>query len=99
MVCVLKVRLQSYDCLLRHFLNLPLEVSDVLSSLVQIFEHARHQLLGALIVVFKVVPRCTETLAVLVERKVGQVHVQIFDVGVIWFLVVVSCESGKTLAT
>jgi len=38
---------------------------------------------------------CNETLAVLIQTKIGEVHVQIFDVLIIGLFVVVRAEPGK----
>lgn len=95
-VSVLKIWLERDHGLLCHVSDLLHEKSHILSSIYQVFDNACKQLLGALLVGRELLTRRLESLRVLVEREVRQVHVMIFDVMRVGLLVVVRTEACET---
>ena len=97
MVSVLEIWLKCDDCLLSNLPYCFLQVTDIFSFAYQCFKNRSIQLLWWVLIILKLLAWCFESLGILVQREIRQMHVQIFDVVVIGFLVIVCAESCKTL--
>lgn len=96
-VRVLQIGLQSYDGLLGHILDLLHEIPHVLPLAHKVLNDRRKELLGALVVILELLTGRLKPLRVLIEAEVCKMHVLIFDVVGIGFLVVVCAETRQTL--
>lgn len=96
---VFQVGFQGDDCLLSHVLNLLHEITDIFTFAHQILYYRREQLLRAFIVILKLFAGCFKPLRILIKTEVCQMHVVVFDVMGIGFLVIVCTETSQTLIT
>lgn len=96
-VRVLQIGLQSYDGLLGHILDLLHKIPHVLPLAHEVLDDRRKELLGALVVILELLTGRLKPLRVLIEAEVCKMHVLIFDVVSIGFLVVVCAETRQTL--
>lgn len=96
-VRVLQIGLQSYDGLLGHILDLLHEIPHVLPLAHEVLDDRCEELLGALVIILELLTRRLKPLRVLIEAEVCKMHVLIFDVVGIGFLVVVCAETRQTL--
>ena len=86
---ILQVRLERNDRLSRQLVYLPLDVADVSAAGRQFFKDIRQKLLrGVISAVHERSVRLLELVRVLIQRVVGQVHIEISQVHTVRFLVV-----------
>jgi len=97
-ISVLQVRLEGDDRLLSDVPDLLQQVARVFALVLQRLEDGSKQLLRRFIIVLKLLARGLETVGVLIQREVGQVHVQVLDVVLVWLLVVVRAEPSQAFA-
>lgn len=62
----------------------------------QIFKYSSEQLFRRLIVILEFIGWSFVFLGVLIQTEISEMHIQIFDVSMIWFLIVVCAETGET---
>lgn len=95
MVGVLEVWLEGNHGLLGHLDDLLLQIADVLSLVYQGLDDICVELLRAFIVGLELLAWGLEPLRILVQREVGEVHIQVLDVLIVGLLVVVGTEPGQ----
>ena len=94
---IFEVWLQGDDGLLGNVPNLLYQMPSVFALVDKVLQDRGEKLLRRLIVICKGFRGSLELMGVLVQTKVGQVHVKIFDIRMVRLLVVVGAKSGKTL--
>lgn len=95
-VSILKVRLKGNHSFLCNVSNLLHQVTGIFSFSNQVFKNSSKKLFRRLIVILEFIGRCFVFLGVLIQTKVSEMHIQIFDISMIWFLIVVCAETGET---
>lgn len=96
-VGILQIGLQRNYGFLGHLLDLPEQVVCVHASAGHGAHHRSKQLFARLVIVLELLSRGLELLAILVEREVSEVHVEVLDVALVWLLVVGGAEPSQTL--
>ena len=97
MISILQVWFEGDDSFLSNFSNSFLQISYVLTFTYQSFQNCRIQLFWWCLIILKLLAWCFEPLRILIQREISQMHIQILDIVVIWFFVIVCAESSKTL--
>ena len=68
-------------------------MSGVLAFSNQVFKNSCEKLFRRLIIILKLITWRFVFLGVLIQTEVSEMHIQIFDVGMIWFFIVVCTET------
>ena len=94
MIGIFQVGLERYYCFLADVFDGFLEMANVLTLLNQIFQNTSIQLFRRFVISLELLPGCLESLRVFIQAKVGQMHVEVFYIVIVWFFVVVGAETG-----
>lgn len=98
-ICILEIRFESNNCLLSYISNLLHQVTSVFTFRCKILHDRSEQLFWGLIIILKLFTWSLKSLRVLVKTKISQMHIEIFDVGVIRLFIIMSAESCKAFIT